>query len=211
MRIGSKVLSKVAVYVSATILKKIIQNPQILITSIPSQKIFNMKKTFLILTLLSAMFACKNEPKGPAVIVADPNINEHATTKVFSELPFDFICETKVDSSGTETLTLKKVNIISADLKDPGFVIEIKSCEEISKDKYSEYNIPEGTDAAVKGLTIKGLDIILVVKTEKPGIAIVTRGFKDNDGEFQFGPYKKYTLNANGYKMEAQTVITSNN
>ncbi len=169
-----------------------------------------MKKTLLILALLSALIACKNDPKAP-VIVADPNINEHASMKVFSDKPFDFVCETKVDTVGTKTITLKKVNIISADLKDPGFVIEIKTCEEVSKDDFSKFNIPEDTDAAVKGFTVKDVDIIMAVKTEKPGVAVVTRGFKNNDGEFNFGPYKKYTLNANGYKMEAQTIITSNN
>jgi len=168
-----------------------------------------MKNTLFVFTLMIAFIACKNEPKAPT-IVADPNMNEPSRTKIFSELPFDFVCVTKIDSSSTNPITLKTVHIISADLKDPGFVIEIKTCEEISKEDYSQFNIPEETDAAVKGLTVKDQDIIMAVKTQEPGIAIVTRALKEGD-EFKFGPYKKYTLNDHGYKMEAQTIITSNN
>ena len=168
-----------------------------------------MKKTFLILAFLGALLACKNEPKFPKIGDVS-GVEGQMPLKIFSNLPFDFTCESKIDSTVVPPVDLKKVNLNSADLKDPAFVIEITSCDEVSKEDYSKYNIPEDSDAAVKGVTVDKRDIIMVVKTEKAGIAIVTRGFEGTDG-YKFEPYKKYTLNAHGYKMEAQTVITSNN
>ncbi len=170
-----------------------------------------MKELLITFSLLLFLFSCKEETKTttnstPTTSVSTKSVTNH----LFSKKPFDLVCISRIDTTGGVKRELRKVHVDSEDLKDPTFTIELASCSYLDKKDYDKYDLPENTDYAVFGQTLKQVDIVVRVYSEKPGVAITERGFK-KEGKWEYSPYKKYEIMPDGgYSMTALTMITGN-
>lgn len=170
-----------------------------------------MRRFLCIISVSVFLFSCQGEQKSTKTTstVKDPLAG--IENYVYTERPFDLVCISRIDTTGGGKRELRQVHLDSEDLQDPAFIIEIESCSYLTKEKFAEYNLPEDTHHAVVGETIKGVDIVVRVFAKKAGLAVTERGFKNNDGEWNYGPYKEYQVLPNkGYNMTALTVITDN-
>ena len=185
--------------------------PQFPRTTYLRKKNNSMRQFFFLISVSILLFSCQGEQKKakPTARVNDPlaGIDNY----VFSKRPFDLVCISRIDTTGGGKRELRQVHLDTEDLQDPAFIIEIETCSYLTKDRHDEFDLPKNTDHAVAGKTINGVDVVLRVFTEKPGLAITERGFKNNDGDWSYSGYKQYQiLPNNGHNMTALTIITDN-